>query len=122
MSGWIVHGTQVVSSVNIADSHRDKRIGLKAYPDASIPLVIEDCRWVHTFGMAFPIDVVYLDAENRIVAVHSLKPQRLGRPVRAAVRVVETEPGAVRRWGLKIGDAVEIRPANLRNGDTGPNP
>ena len=70
MSGWIVCDTRVVSSVNIAETGRDKRIGLKAYADASIPLVIEDCRWVHTFGLRFPIDVAFLDAENRIVAIH----------------------------------------------------
>lgn len=116
MSGWIVHGTQVVSSVNIAASHRDKRVGMKAHDDASIPLVIEGCRWVHTFGMKFPVDVVYLDAESRIVAVHAMKPHRLGWPVRSAVCVIETEPGALRRWGLRIGDTVEIRPARLAGG------
>ena len=116
MSGWIVCDTRVVSSVNIAETHHDKRIGLKAYSDASIPLVIENCRWVHTFGMKFAIDVAYLDAESRIVAIHTLKVNRIGRPVRSAVRVVEAEPGAFRRWGLGVGTAVEIRRANFSPG------
>jgi uncharacterized membrane protein (UPF0127 family) len=116
MSGWIVCDTRVVSSCNIAETHHDRRVGLKAYPDATIPLVIENCRWVHTFGMKFPIDIAYLDNENRIVAIHSMKPNRLGRPVRGAVRVIETEPGALRRWRLAVDTVVEVRRANLPTG------
>lgn len=115
MSGWIVCDTRVVSSVNVAETHRDKRIGLKAYSDASVPLVIEKCRWVHTFGMKFPIDVAYLDTAGVIVAIRTMKPNRLGRPVRSAACVVETEPGAFRRWGLGVGAAIEIRRANFDN-------
>lgn len=117
MSGWIVCDTRVVSSVNIADTRHDKRIGMKAYPDASVPLVIEQCRWVHTFGMKFPIDVAYLDATGCIVAVRSMRPNRLGRPVRSATCVVEAEPGAFRRWGLPEGTTVEIRRANFAPGN-----
>jgi uncharacterized membrane protein (UPF0127 family) len=113
MSGWIVCDTRVVSSVNIAETHHDKRVGLKAYADASTPLAIEGCRWVHTFGMKFPIDVAFLDAENRVVAIHSMKPNRLGRPVRGAIRVVETQPGAFRRWNLAVGTVIEIRRTNV---------
>ena len=117
MSGWIVCDTRVVSSVNIAETRHDKRIGLKAYTDASIPLVIEQCRWVHTFGMKFPIDVAYIDATGRIVAIHSMRPNRLGRPVRSAACVVEAELGAFCRWGLAVGTTVEIRRANFAPGN-----
>ncbi len=113
MNGWIVHDTRVVSSVNVATSRQAKRIGLKAHPDASIPLIIESCRWVHTFGMRFPIDVAFLDAENSVVALREMKPNRLGMPVRRAVRVVETEPGAFHHWGLKIGDVIDIHLSHL---------
>jgi uncharacterized membrane protein (UPF0127 family) len=113
MSGWIVCDTRVVYSVNIAETHHDKRVGMKAYTDASIPLAIEGCRWVHTFGMKFPIDIAFLDAGNRIMAIHSMKPNRLGRPVRGAMRVIETQPGAFRRWNLEVGTVIEIRRANV---------
>lgn len=115
MSGWIVCDTRVVSSVNIAETRHDKRVGLKAYSDASVPLVIEACRWVHTFGMKFPIDVAYLDDNGCIVAIRSMRPNRLGRPVQSAACVVEAEPGAFRRWGLSQGTTVEIRRARFDN-------
>ena len=38
-----------------------------------------------------------------------MKPHRIGLPVRCARTVVEGEAGAFSRWGLKVGDQVEIR-------------
>jgi uncharacterized membrane protein (UPF0127 family) len=107
--GWIVHDTRVVASTNIAGSRRERRRGMKSFPDASVPLVIDRCRWVHSFGMRFAIDVAYLDANDCIVSIRHLAPNRLALPVWRAKRVVEAAPGAFARWDLKVGDAVAIR-------------
>ncbi len=113
MNGWIVHDTRVVSSVNVASSRQAKRVGMKAYPNAATPLVIESCRWVHTFGMRFPVDVAFLDTENRIVDIRTMQPNRLGFPVFRATHVVEAEPGAFRHWGLAPGDVIDIHLSHL---------
>lgn len=86
---------------------------MKAFPDASIPLVIQPCNWVHSFGMKFPIDVVYLDDDDCIIEIAMLRPNRVPLPRRRAVRVVETAPGAVRHWGLTVGDSLEFRGAEI---------
>ena len=125
VGGWIVHDTHVVASANIATTRRDRRRGMKAFPDASVPLVIDHCRWVHSFGMRFALDVAYLDATNTIVAIRHMEPNRLGLPVAVAIRhmepnrlglpvarasrVVEAAPGAFSRWGLAVGDTITIR-------------
>ena len=109
VGGWIVHDTHVVASANIATTRRDRRRGMKAFPDASVPLVIDHCKWVHSFGMRFALDVAYLDATNTIVAIRQMEPNRLGRPVARASRVVEAAPGAFSRWGLAVGDTITIR-------------
>jgi uncharacterized protein len=113
ISGWMVNGTRVIASVNIASARVDKRRGLKAFDDAEIPLVIQPCNWVHSIGMKFPIDVVYLDENDVIVKIAHLKQNRIALPRRRAIRVVETAPGAFRHWGLKVGDHVEFRGAEM---------
>ena len=109
VGGWIVHDGRVLASANIAATRTERRRGMKALPDASIPLVIPRCRWVHSLGMRFPVDVVYLDAHDAVLTVRHLRPNRVALPVPRAARVIETEPGAFARWGLAVGDTVEIR-------------
>ena len=108
-SGWIVHDTRVVASANIATTRHDRRRGLKAFSDASVPLVINRCRWVHSLGMRFAIDVAYLDRANIVLAIRHLAPNRVALPVPRAARVVEAAPGAFTRWGISVGDTLDIR-------------
>jgi hypothetical protein len=107
--GWMMSDSRVVASVNIARTRRARGRGMKAFADASVPLVIERCGWVHSLGMRFAVDVAYLDVDDSIVAIGHLKPNRLALPVRRAVRVVEATPGAFERWGLAVGDTLAIR-------------
>ena len=78
-----------------------------------MPLVIQPCNWVHSFGMKFPIDVVYLDADNLVLEITPMKPSRISHPRRRAVRVVETAPGAMKHWGVAVGDVLTFRAAEL---------
>lgn len=60
-------------------------------------LVIPRCRSVHTFGMRFPIHVVFCDERLRPISVHgSVPPRRVVRDRRAAAVV---ELPAVGRTG-----------------------
>ena len=113
LGAWLIHDHRVLASANIAVSRRERRRGLKAFPDASIPLIIPHCRWVHSFGMRFPIDVAYLDANDVIIAIRPLRPNRIGRPVFGASRVVEAKPNAFRHWGIGPGDLICIRDAEF---------
>jgi uncharacterized protein len=59
---------------------------------------------IHTFFMRFPIDVVFLDGEDRVVGIETaLSPWRTaGR--RGARSVVELAAGECERRGLRVGD------------------
>ncbi|MCJ7667928.1 MAG: DUF192 domain-containing protein [Anaerolineae bacterium] len=73
-------------------------------------LLIEPCAWIHTFGMAFLIDVLYLDDEGEVAHVCcSLRPNRLGPLIRRAHSVLELPAGTIARSGTKIGDRLEER-------------
>ena len=57
------------------------------------PLLIERCRSVHTFGMRFALDLVWLDAAGAVVRVdRGVPPRRLRTCVRAR-SVVEIASG-----------------------------
>ncbi len=57
--------------------------GLAFAPPAG-PLLIEGCRSVHTFGMRYALDLVWLDAEGAVVRVdRDVPPNRLRTCLRA---------------------------------------
>ncbi len=72
-------------------------------------LVITPCRWIHTIGMKFPIDVAYLDDDGVVVKTIQMQRFRVGIPVWNARSVIEAEAGAFGRWGLRVGDQIEVR-------------
>jgi uncharacterized membrane protein (UPF0127 family)/protein-S-isoprenylcysteine O-methyltransferase Ste14 len=61
---------------------------------------------VHTAFMRFPIDVVFLDKENRVTKIAAnLRPWRTA-VARHAETVVELPAGAAERRNLKLGDRI----------------
>jgi uncharacterized protein len=60
-------------------------------------------RQVHTIGMSFPIDVVHLRSDGRILKVKTINPGRLGPMVVRGRWVLELDAGAAGRLGLRPG-------------------
>jgi uncharacterized membrane protein (UPF0127 family) len=71
--------------------------------------VLDKTKWVHTLAMRFPLDVAYLDRDGVVVKTVRMRRHRVGLPVWRARRVIEAEAGAFGRWGLHVGDVVELR-------------
>lgn len=71
--------------------------------------MLPGCNWVHTIGMRFPLDVAYVDDEGVVVKAVRMARFRLGLPVNGASWTIEAEAGAFERWGLSVGDVVELR-------------
>lgn len=71
--------------------------------------MIESCRWVHTVGMRFAIDVAFLDADGLVIRTVQMPRQRIGVPVPRARSVIEAEAGKFARWGVHVGDVIEVR-------------
>ncbi len=106
---WLVSDARVLASAEVPDSRRARRRGLLGRDHLDGALVIERCRWIHTIGMRFPIDVAYLDDTGIVVKTMHMNRFRLGVPVWRASWVIEAETGAFGRWGLHVGDEVELR-------------
>jgi len=108
-TGWLVCQAQVLSSLNIADTSATRRRGLIGQTEIETPLLIDSCKWIHTFGVKCPIDVAYLDAEMQVIKVSKMKPSRLAMPVLSAKHVLEASAGTFENWGLVVGHTLEAR-------------
>ena len=83
-------------------------LGRSGLPEGEA-LIFERCRSIHTIGMRFPIDVVFVDRGWNVVALHcNLGPGRLIAPVRGAWGVVETASGRAAQTGLRVGDRLDV--------------
>lgn len=66
---------------------------------------------IHTLGMRFPIDVVYLDRDGRVLKMyHRLRPLRIGAVLWRARSVLEFPAGVLLRTATEVGDVLEIKP------------
>jgi uncharacterized membrane protein (UPF0127 family) len=104
------HGSTVATSVSVADTPGNRRRGLLDRPELEEHegLWIVPCESVHTVGMRYPIDLVYLDRKRRVVKiVESLAPYRMSLCLRAH-SVIELAAGAARRSGTKIGHQLAL--------------
>ena len=72
-------------------------------------LWIRPCNSVHTLGMRYAIDVVFLDRRQRVIAMRqSLQPLRLAA-VRRAHSTVELKAGTAAVPGISIGSQFDRR-------------
>ncbi|MET7366727.1 DUF192 domain-containing protein [Streptomyces sp. NPDC005566] len=94
--------------LRIAASYRARMRGLLGVEGVDGALLITPCGSVHTFRMRFAIDVAYLDGKFNVLAVRTMKPGRLGLPRPRARHVVESEAGAMEKWGLRPGARVQV--------------
>jgi uncharacterized membrane protein (UPF0127 family) len=76
---------------------RARLLGLARLPAPELPerhaLLLRPCSSLHTFGMRFPIDVVFADAAGKALrVVRDVQPRRI-LVCRAAAMALETHPG-----------------------------
>ena len=64
--------------VKIAESFKDKLLGLMNKKNINYGLLILDCKSIHTFFMKENIDVLLLDKNNRILKIsRNIKPGKI---------------------------------------------
>ena len=69
-----------------ARKRRERNTGLLGTDRLAGALWIERCNWIHTFGMRYDIDVVYVNRRGLVVAVATIPRKRLHRPLGDRVR------------------------------------
>jgi protein-S-isoprenylcysteine O-methyltransferase Ste14/uncharacterized membrane protein (UPF0127 family) len=82
---------------------------LKPDPNRALHLVPSSA--IHTFGMAYPIDALFLDSSGRVLrSVRRLPPGRVVQTVPEAESVLELPAGAIRKHGLRTGHRLKVVP------------
>ncbi len=104
-------GQVLAGKARVARTWRQRMVGLLAHRQlaAEEALIFPSCTSIHTFGMRFPIDVIVVDREWRVVALREcLAPGRVVWPVWRAWGVVEAPCGTLNRAGLRMGDQIVV--------------
>ncbi len=90
-----------------SSSRKKGLLGRDALPPAC-GLVIAPSQGVHTFGMRFPIDIVAVGRDGRVVKWRSDVPARRIVMAWSAFAIVELAAGTVERVGLQRGDQLVV--------------
>jgi uncharacterized protein len=106
---WLCRDGDVLASVEVADTASSRRRGLLGMESLEGALLLLPALAVHTLGMRFEIDVAYCDADLVVLEVRRMRPNRIGRPRWRARAVLEAQAGAFERWGLAVGQQLELR-------------
>ena len=72
-------------------------------------LWVHRCNSIHTFFMNYPIDVVFLNKDLRVVATkENIAAFRLTVPVWQARSVVELAAGQISALGIRVGEELHV--------------
>ena len=83
-------------------------LGTDCLPDGNA-LIIKPCSSVHTFGMKYPIDVIFAGKDNRILkTVDAMRPGGISA-CSGSSYVVELPAGSLAATRTSCGDIIEYR-------------
>jgi uncharacterized membrane protein (UPF0127 family) len=103
--------TWLATTVRKADQFLTRLVGLlrrnNLGPEEALWLI--PGKGVHTIGMKFPIDVIFLDESNKVIDIASeLPPNRISR-IRLKTRsILELPSGTIQKSTTAVGDQLEI--------------
>lgn len=104
-------GECLADSLVVAERLLDRMRGLLGKESFSRGegLLLRHCRAIHTFGMKFPLDLVFLDRNNRVVALRERVPINRFSPLYVtAASVLELPAGTLACLNVKSGDRIIV--------------
>ena len=111
-------GISLASALEVATSFSARSRGLLGRRElpTGTGMLIDPCPSVHTWFMSIPIDVIFLDGENRVVGLkRELKPFRMAGAWRAT-KTLELPVGTIAATGTSVGDRVVFETNRTRAG------
>jgi len=96
----------------VADTFFTRLVGLLG--DATLEygdgMWIKPCNSIHSIGMRFKFDAIFLDKDLRVVhLVREMKPWRISKIVLSAHSVLELPAGLISQTATELGDQFEMR-------------
>jgi len=103
----------VVNKVWLAEKVLQRMQGLlfKKPLEADQAILIRPCSSIHTIGMCYPLDIVFIDAQGIVLkTLNNVRPMRMAFAINAHA-TVEFYTGEIERLAIKSGDALHWKPA-----------
>ncbi len=104
-------GINLQQRVTVAGNFFARLVGLlgTVKPDPQKAFYIDPCMGLHTLGMKYPIDVVFLNSERKVIKLlPNLSPNRITRIMLSAKCAIELPPNTLSRDLFQIGDQLKI--------------
>lgn len=108
--------TWLATKVRKADNFLTRLVGLlkRTHLGPEEALWLMPSKGIHTIGMKFPIDVVFLTKDNQVVGLMSgLPPYRISAIHFRGYSVLELPNGTIRKSRTELGDQFEISLAEV---------
>jgi len=106
---WLVAQDKVLATLEIADTWQTRLKGVLGRERFEGALLIKPAFSVHTIGVKSVLDVAYCDGDLVVLDIVTMAPNRMGKPRIRARQVVEAPKGSFERWGIAVGDQLEVR-------------
>ncbi|HZJ77281.1 MAG TPA: DUF192 domain-containing protein [Clostridia bacterium] len=104
--------TVIINDLEIADSFFKRLLGLmyRKSMGENHGLLLVPCNQIHTFGMKFPIDALFLSCDYVIIQMEkSIKPHKVLKTVKNSNYVLELPAGKIEKFGLGVGDKLVVQ-------------
>lgn len=99
--------TKLTEKCVVADTFLKRLKGLLGSPPLSIGegLLLVNEKSIHTFFMTFPIDVIYINAQKKVIKVESnLPPNRIGKHIAQSRYILELPVGVIEKSHTTLDD------------------
>lgn len=109
----LTRNTFLATSMEVADTGAKRSKGLLGRKGLAPGegLWIVPCESVHTIGMQFPIDLVYIDRKKRVKKIRSAVPPWRLSACLSAHSIIELPAGSIESALTQVGDILEFSPA-----------
>lgn len=108
----VTRGVNLTERGRIADTFLTRLVGLlrDKHLAPGDGLWIQHCNSIHSVGMRFVFDAIFLDKNLRVVhLVRKMKPWRASKIVLATDSVLELPAGLIAQSATELGDQFEMR-------------
>lgn len=102
---------ELLKDLKTASTFFSRAIGLLGRADLPVneALWIHDCNSIHTFGMRFTIDCIFISKDLKVISVvKNVKPWRLVLPQWGAKSVIELKSGNSIVDQVRVGDQLHV--------------
>ena len=107
--------TEFDLKISTARSRKARMLGLLGTDelDGNTALHISPCSSVHTLGMRYSIDLIFLDKQNRIVHIsEDIKPNKFASAGKDVHSIIECAAGTAVKLDIAVGDELQIESDN----------